>query len=150
MTGPATPAANDAAAAYQRLRSHLAYLKLPAAAEALPGILDAARDQHLTVLDALERLLGTEAAAAEARKLASRLRLAALPAPWSLDDYDFSAQPGADEKLIGELASCGSSARPPTFSSSARRGSARPCCRSPWPAPPRSPGTRCTSPPART
>ena len=31
---PAIPAANDAAAAYQRLRSHLAYLKLPAAAEA--------------------------------------------------------------------------------------------------------------------
>ena len=42
---PAIPAANDAAAAYQRLRSHLAYLKLPAAAEA-PGILDAARVQH--------------------------------------------------------------------------------------------------------
>ena len=40
-----TPAANDAAAAaYHRLRSHLAYLKLAAAAEALPGILDAARD----------------------------------------------------------------------------------------------------------
>ncbi len=80
MTAPAIPAANDAAAAYQRLRSHLAYLKLPAAAEALPGILDAARDQHLTVLDALEQLLGIEAAA-EQRKLASRLRWAALPAP---------------------------------------------------------------------
>jgi DNA replication protein DnaC len=99
-----TAPANDAAAAYQRLRSHLAYLKLPAAAEALPAILDAARDQDLTVLDALEQLLGTEAAAAEQRKLAARLRLAALPAPWTLDDYDFSAQPGADEKLIGELA----------------------------------------------
>lgn len=104
MTTPAIPAANDAAAAYQRLRSHLAYLGLPAAAGALPGILDAARDGQLTVLDALEQLLGTEAAAAEERKLASRLRLAALPAPWTLDDYDFSAQPGADEKLIRELA----------------------------------------------
>jgi DNA replication protein DnaC len=104
MTAPAIPAANDPAAAYQRLRSHLAYLKLPAAAEALPGILDAARDGQLTALDALERLLGTEAAAAEERKLASRLRLAALPAPWTLADYDFSAQPGADEKLIRELA----------------------------------------------
>lgn len=104
MTAPAIPAANDPAAAYQRLRSHLAYLKLPAAAEALPGILDAARDGQLTVLDALEQLLGTEAAAAEERKLASRLRLAALPAPWTLEDYDFSAQPGADEKLIRELA----------------------------------------------
>ena len=48
--------------------------------------------------------MGTEAAAAEARKLASRLRWAALPAPWTLADYDFSAQPGADEKLIRELA----------------------------------------------
>jgi DNA replication protein DnaC len=104
MTTPAIPAANQAAAVYQRLRSHLAYLKLPAAAEALPAILDAARDGQLTVLDALEQLLGTEAAAAEERKLASRLRLAALPAPWTLADYDFSAQPGADEQLIRELA----------------------------------------------
>jgi DNA replication protein DnaC len=101
---PATPAANDAAAAYQRLRSHLAYLKLPAAAEALPGILDAARDGQLTVLEALEQLMGTEAAAAAGRKLASRLRGAALPAPWTLADYDFSAQPGADQNLIRELA----------------------------------------------
>jgi DNA replication protein DnaC len=101
---PVPAAANDAAAAYQRLRGHLAYLKLPAAAEALPGILDAARDGTLTALEALEQLIGTEAAAAEQRKLASRLHWAALPAPWTLDDHDFSAQPGADEKLIRELA----------------------------------------------
>jgi DNA replication protein DnaC len=98
------PAANDAAAAYQRLRSHLAYLKLGAAAEALPGLLDAARDGELTALDAIEQLMGIEAAAAEQRKLASRLHWAALPAPWTLADYDFSAQPGADENLIRELA----------------------------------------------
>ncbi len=70
MTAAVVPAANDAAAACQRLRGHLAYLKLGAAAEALPAVLDAARDQDLTVLEALEQLLGTEAAAAEARKLA--------------------------------------------------------------------------------
>jgi DNA replication protein DnaC len=102
---PAAPAAaNDAAAAYQRLRSHLAYLKLPAAAEALPALLDAARDGKLTVLDALEQLMSTQAEATASRKLASRLRWAALPAPWALSDYDFSAQPGADENLIRELA----------------------------------------------
>ena len=98
------PAANDTAAAYQRLRGHLAYLKLNAAIEALPGLLDAARDGQLTVLDALEQLMGAEAAAAEARKLASRLHWAALPAPWRLEDYDYAAQPGADENLIRELA----------------------------------------------
>jgi hypothetical protein len=105
MTTGITPAAaNDAAAAYQRLRGHLAYLKPGAAAEALPGILDAARDGDLTALQAIEQLMDTEAAAAAQRKLASRLRWAALPAPWTIDDYDFSAQPGADHKLIRELA----------------------------------------------
>jgi DNA replication protein DnaC len=99
-----TVAASDAAAAYQRLRGHLAYLKLNAAIEALPGLLDEARDGQLTVLDALEQLMGTEAAAAETRKLASRLHWAALPAPWRIDDYDFAAQPGADEAVIRELA----------------------------------------------
>ena len=103
MTTTTAPASQQAAA-FQRLRSHLAYLRLTAAAEALPGVLDAARDEHLPVLDALEKLLGIEADATAARKLASRLHFAALPAPWTLDDYDFSAQPGADEALIRELA----------------------------------------------
>ncbi len=92
------------AAAYQRLRGHLAYLKLNAAIEALPGLLDSARDGQLTVLDALEQLMGAEAASAQARKLASRLHWAALPAPWRIEDYDFAAQPGADPALIRELA----------------------------------------------
>ena len=104
MTTTTAAAVNDAAAACQRLRSHLAYLKLPAALEALPAILDAARDGTVTALEAIEQLLGTEAGAAQQRKLGSRLRWAALPAPWTLDDYDFSAQPGADEKLIRDLA----------------------------------------------
>ncbi|MGH3287899.1 MAG: IS21-like element helper ATPase IstB [Streptosporangiaceae bacterium] len=99
-----TAAANDDAAAYQRLRGHLAYLKLNAAIEALPGLLDEARDGQLTILDALGQLMGAEAAAAEARKLASRLHWAALPAPWRIEDYDFAAQPGADQNLIRELA----------------------------------------------
>jgi DNA replication protein DnaC len=77
--------AGQDAAAYQRLRGHLAYLKLNAAIEALPALLDEARDGHLTVLDALEQLTGAEADAAQARKLASRLHWAALPAPWRLE-----------------------------------------------------------------
>lgn len=102
--GMTAAAANKAAAACQRLRSHLAYLKLPAATEALPSILDAARDGQLTTLDAPEQLLGTEATAAGERKLASRLRQAALPAPWTMGGYGFSAQPGAGEQLIREPA----------------------------------------------
>jgi hypothetical protein len=99
----AVTAANDAAAAYQRLRGHLAYLGLKAAADELPGLLDEARDGRLSLLDALEQLMGAEAAAAESRRLASRLHWAALPAPWRIGDYDFAAQPGADEAVIREL-----------------------------------------------
>jgi DNA replication protein DnaC len=105
--GPAPrqePATMGQAESYQRLRAHLAFLRLPAAAEALPGVLDEARDQNLSPLEALERLLANEVEATEARRLASRLRFASLPAPWSLADFDHSAQPGVDEALIRELA----------------------------------------------
>jgi hypothetical protein len=37
------PMSGDQAGIYQRLRAHLAYLKLPTAAEHLPAVLDAAR-----------------------------------------------------------------------------------------------------------
>jgi DNA replication protein DnaC len=97
------PAVGDAEL-YQRLRAHLTFLGLSAAAEALPGVLDHARDQQLGLLAALEQLLGLEAAAVEARRQASRLRFASLPEPWSLTDFDFSAQPGVDEALVRDLA----------------------------------------------
>src|SRR6185503_15094645 len=48
------------AATYQRLRQHLDFLKLPAAAEALPGILDAARAQDASTVTVLEQLLAVE------------------------------------------------------------------------------------------
>jgi DNA replication protein DnaC len=88
---------------YQRLRSHLAFLKMGAAAEALPAVLDGARDQNTTPLEAIEQLLAIQVDATESRQQASRLHFANLPAPWTIDDYDFSAQPGVDEKLIREL-----------------------------------------------
>ena len=93
------------AALYQRLRAHLDFLKLPAAAEALPGILDAGRDQDRSTVAILEELLAVEVDTTAARRLASRLRFACLPTHCSLDTFDFTAQPGVDEKLVRELAS---------------------------------------------
>ncbi|MGI8702607.1 MAG: ATP-binding protein, partial [Nocardioidaceae bacterium] len=66
-----------------------ATLKLTAAAEALPAVLDAARAEKLTVTAALERLLAIEVAQTEARRLAGRLRFACLPSPATLEDFDF-------------------------------------------------------------
>ncbi len=99
---PTTP---DQAAAYQRLRGHLAYLKLPTAAEQLPGLLDAARAEGLSVTAALERLLAAEVTATEDRKVTGRLRFASLPAPWTLEELDYDASPALDRALITDLAS---------------------------------------------
>src|SRR3954454_11788956 len=114
---------------YQNLRAHLGYLKLNDAAAALNSVLDAARNDGLSLTAALERLLEIEVEATEARRLASRLRFACLPGPWTIADFDFAAQPGVDENSSVTSPRCASSTTPPTSCSSAHPGSARPC----WP-----------------
>ena len=88
---------------YQRLRGHLAYLRLAAAAEALPAELDHAAKAKLGHTAFLERLLDVEVTATEARRHAGLERFASLPAPWRLEDFDFDAQPSVDRKLVNEL-----------------------------------------------
>jgi len=88
---------------YQKLRGHLAYLRLAAAAEALPGQLDHAKTNKLSHTAFLERLLDVEVAATEARRHAGLERFANLPAPWRLGDFAFDAQPSIDQQLVNEL-----------------------------------------------
>lgn len=89
---------------YQALRAHLAYLRLGAAAEALPAELERATKEKLGPTAFLERLLAIEVEATEARRQASRLRFANFPAPWRFEDFDFDAQPSLDRGLVDELA----------------------------------------------
>ena len=106
MTTTTAPSTAGEASVYQQLRGHLANLKLTACAEALPGVLDQATAEGLSMTATLERLLGIEVDATEARRLAGRLRFASLPTPATLADFDFDTQPGADPKLIAELGTC--------------------------------------------
>jgi len=100
------PSTMAQAGLYQQLRAHLATLKLHDAAQALPAVLDQAAADKLTLTAALERLLGIEVSATDARRLAGRLRFACLPTPATLAGFDYDAAPGVDPKLIGELATC--------------------------------------------
>ena len=97
---------NSGNSLYQQLRSHLAYLKMAAAAEALPAALDRAAASGQTHTEFLEELLAVEVDATEARRLAGRMRFANFPAPWRIADFDFSAQPSIDPALIRDLATC--------------------------------------------
>ena len=81
-------------------------LKLHAAAEALPVVLDQAAAEDLSLTAALERLLAIEVDATDARRLAGRLRFACLPTPATLEDFDVDAAAGIDRKLIDELGTC--------------------------------------------
>ncbi|APE09117.1 AAA family ATPase [Rhodococcus sp. 2G] len=101
-----TPDTTTSTSLYQRLRGHLATLKLHDAAEALPSVLDRAQKDGLSMTAALEQLLSIEVDATEARRLAGRLRFACLPTPASLDDFDYDAAPGLDRALITELGTC--------------------------------------------
>ena len=91
------------ASLYQQLRGHLATLRLTAAAEALPGVLEQATVEDLGHTAMLERLLAIEVAATTARRLTSLERFASLPAPWRLADFDFEAQPSVDRAMVNEL-----------------------------------------------
>jgi len=88
---------------YQALRGSLGYLRLAAAAEALPAELDYAQKNKLGHSAFLHRLLEVEVAATELRRRAGLERFASLPSPWRLSDFDFSAQPSVDKKLVDEL-----------------------------------------------
>lgn len=98
--------ADQAATRYQQLRSHLATLKLHAAAEALPSVLDDATTQNLSATATLEKLLRIEVDDTEARRLTGRLRFANLQTPASLENFDVDAASGIDRPLLDELGTC--------------------------------------------
>jgi DNA replication protein DnaC len=89
---------------YQQLRSHLAQLRLTAVADRLAGALEAAERDKPGYTQFLCDLLAAEVDAAEHRRLAGRLRFAKLPARKTLEQFDFSAQPSLDRRLVEDLA----------------------------------------------
>ena len=89
---------------YQQLRGHLAYLKLGAAADALAPALEAAERDKPGYTQFLHDLLATEVAASEQRRLDGRMRFSKLPAHKTLEQFDFTAQPTLDRRLVEDLA----------------------------------------------
>ncbi|HEY9410444.1 MAG TPA: ATP-binding protein, partial [Jiangellaceae bacterium] len=89
---------------FQQLRGHLSYLKLNDAVEALNRVLDQARSERMSLTAALEQLLEIEVEATEARRLAAPAPVRLPARTLDLNDFDFAAQPGVDEKLIRDLA----------------------------------------------
>ena len=91
------------ATSYQRLREHLAYLQMSAAAEHLSAELDRGFREKASATQVLERLLEIEVEATRARRQRGRLRFARYPVHKTLADFDLDFQPSIDraEKRLG-------------------------------------------------
>src|SRR3954452_20539408 len=89
---------------YQQLRGHLHHLKLTAVADQLAPALEAAERDKPPYTQLLADLLAAEVRAVEQRRLQGRLRFAKLPARKTLEQFDFSAQPKLDRRLVEDLA----------------------------------------------
>ncbi len=79
-------------------------LGLTQLAQALPTLLDEARQQQLSYEAFLRQALDTEVKGRQQRALERRLRAARLPAHTRLEAFDFSFQPSVSERLVRELA----------------------------------------------
>jgi len=91
------------ATSYQRLREHLAYLRLTTAAEHLSAELDRALKEQISATQVLERLLEAEVEETRARRQRGRLRYARYPVHKTLAEFDFDFQPSLDRKVVAEL-----------------------------------------------
>ena len=88
----------------ERLPYLLAALKAPRIAERLAATAERAREEQWPYEQFLETLCEAEVFAREASGARTRTRSAAFPAHKTLEDFDFTAQPGIDRALVNELA----------------------------------------------
>ncbi|MGH2782907.1 MAG: IS21-like element helper ATPase IstB [Thermoleophilaceae bacterium] len=94
----------SAAVSYERTREHLERLKMDAALAALDPVLEAAQKNDRLPVEVLDDLLGRELAARFERRVTTNLKLAALPAPKTLEAFNFDAQLQVPRDVIDELA----------------------------------------------
>jgi DNA replication protein DnaC len=91
------------ATSYQRLREHLAYLGMTAAADHLAAALDRSLKEHLSATQVLEEVLAIQVEDTKARRTRGRLRFAHYPIYKTLADFDLDFQPSLDRKQVAEL-----------------------------------------------
>jgi len=82
----------------------LTRLKLTAIRDRLDTLLDEAARRDLSLREALAFLCEAEIARKDQRRIAMALSIAKFPALRTVEDYDFTAQPSVDPKVIRELA----------------------------------------------
>lgn len=94
----------SAAVSYERVRERLERLKLDFALASLDVVLEQGQKREKTTVEVLDDLLGREISARFERRVGTNLKLSGLPAPKTLESFDFEAQPSVPKGVIEELA----------------------------------------------
>ena len=90
-------------AQYERLKEHLAVLKLNTALTNLDFVLEQAIRDQLNPTQTLEQLLSLEVQHRFEKRVETNYRLSGLPVQKRLEEFDFEAQPGVSKATIEEL-----------------------------------------------
>lgn len=83
-----------------RIESNLVRLKLSRISDILRDLAKTAQDQGKSYLTFLDELLEEEVAAKEQRRIETSLKISGLPYIKSIDEFDFTFQPGLDKQKI--------------------------------------------------
>lgn len=89
-----------------KTRESLTTLGLDHAAERLGDLLSVAVKESYAPHRLVDELLSTEIEHREERRIKTSLRLSGLPTGQTLDNFDWSFQPGIDKKRVETLATC--------------------------------------------
>ena len=87
----------------ERVFSALKRLQLTQLRETLASVLSQAAKEQWTYLEFLDQILGREVDAKQGKRIQMGLQIAHFPCVRSVEGFDFSFQPSADERLIREL-----------------------------------------------
>lgn len=89
----------------ERLHQQMKKLRLLNMPQAYESVAEQAAQKNLSYLDFLENLLESESKAKYERNVKLKMLWARFPYQKRLDQFDFSFQPGVDERKVKELAS---------------------------------------------
>ena len=87
----------------ERVFAALKRLQLTHLRETLASVLSQAAKEQWTYLKFLEQILGREVDAKQGKRIQMGLQIAHFPCVRTIEGFDFSFQPSADERLIREL-----------------------------------------------
>jgi DNA replication protein DnaC len=87
----------------ERIRAGFSRLRLPTMSDALETILQTAQDNGKSYLCFLDELLQEEVARKDQRRIETAIKISGLPFVKTIDEFDFTFQPGLDRQKIMSL-----------------------------------------------